>query len=252
MTEGMNLVNADTGEIVERAPAPTVDDIMLAAVQGGTIENVEILERLVGLKERQDAKDAERAMFEALADLQSSVPPIKKTKSVSYATRGGGRAVGYSYAPLDAIANAIRGPLRDRGLAYTFDSETEGGRLRATCTVRHIAGGTLTASFECEIDSSAKMSGPQKTAAANTYAKRQALIQALGLTTTEDDIDAKTSSSGEPITGEQAATLEEWIETSGADRARFLKFLGVSSLDELDAKRYDGALANLKAKAANR
>ena len=48
---------------------------------------------------------------------------------------------------------------------------------------------------------------------------------------------------------EQLATLEEWISSSGADRAGFLSFVGVERLSDLPAKRYDFALGRLRAKA---
>ena len=237
----------------ELVPADTDDALLLAVLERGKEIDVEVIERIVALKERTDDRAASRSMFEALASFQKSVPSIPKTKRVEYASRGG-RPVSYAYAPLEEIATAIRAPLFENGLGYTWDSDlTESGAMVCTCTLRHIDGAKLTATFTAPIDTEAKMSGPQRAAAALTYARRQSLVQVLGLTTADDDTDAEEGGlTGETIDHDQRTTLGLYVAESGADLKKFLDVLGVSSLDEIDAGRYEEALDLLKRKLASR
>ena len=221
--------------------------LMKVALEHGEA-SVEVIERLVALQERGEDRYAERALSAAIASFQSECPEIPKTKSVNYVTRAGTK-VEYNYAPLDRIAKAIRPVLVRHGLAYTWDSVTEADVVHCVCTVRHIDGASTTATFAAPIETREKMSGPQRTAAALSFARRQSLVQALGLTQTDDDIDADTAGpDDEPITREQLATLEEWIEEVGADRERFLKFLAIEELGELEQSRFDFAVDKLREK----
>ena len=236
------------GELV---PAGTDDALLLAVLERGDSIDVEVIERIVALKERTDDRTAARSMYDAIARFQNDCPAILKTKSVDYASRKGGR-VSYSYAPLEEIARTIRIPLFENGLGYTWDSETtEAGGVRAVCTLRHRDGAKLTASFEAPVNAEAKMSAPQRTAAALTYARRQSLVQVLGLTTADEDNDGEDGVTGETIDHDQRQTLGLYIGESGADLGKFLKWLGIESLDELDAGRYEEALDALRARIAD-
>ena len=198
------MTGVELGQVAEG------DALLMAVLERGDSLNVEVLERIVGLKERAEDRQAARALHDAMATFQSEVGPIPKTKRVEFAGRSGHR-VSYSYAPLDVIAESIRRPLARAGLSYTWDSTTEPAALHCVCTVRHVDGATVTASFGAPIDTEAKMSGPQRVAAALTYARRQSLVQALGLTSAEDDTDAEDGPSGEHISSGQVKELHAWV-----------------------------------------
>ena len=94
----------------ELVPANTDDALLLAVLERGKEIDVEVIERIVALKERTDDRAATRSMYDAIASFQSKCPPIPKTRRVEYASRKGG-TVSYSYAPLEEIAAVIREPL---------------------------------------------------------------------------------------------------------------------------------------------
>ena len=190
-------------------------------------------------------------MYDAIARFQSKCPAIPKTRRVEFPSRKGG-TVSYSYAPLEEIAAVIREPLFENGLGYTWDSETTDAGVCCTCTLRHRDGAKLTATFTAPVDTEAKMSGPQRAAAALTYARRQSLVQVLGLTTADDDTDAEDALTGETIDHDQRTTLGLYVAESGADLKKFLDVLGVDSLDSIDAARYEEALDLLKRKLASK
>lgn len=228
-----------------------VAELLRAAVDRGV--DVDILERLVALKERVDEKESRRAFFEALAAFQANCPPLPKSGVVDYTPKSGGR-VKYRFAPLDVIARAIRPVLHRYGLSYSWDSEFDGGNIVVTCTVRHIDGHLETATFRCAVGEagSPSMNGAQKAGSAITYGERYSLVQALGLTTASDDVDGLApDGSGHPsgtISEEQEAELNSLMQEVGADGARFLKFFEVSSLAELPASRLAQAVAMLEQK----
>jgi hypothetical protein len=93
------------------------------------------------------------------------------------------------------------------------------------------------------------MSEAQCDAAATTSAERHALIKMLGLRTRlrpEDDYH----NLGEHITPEQAAELEQWVESIGADRAKFLEFAKADTFAKIHSGRYDECVFMLKKKEA--
>jgi hypothetical protein len=109
----------------------------------------------------------------------------------------------------------------------------------------------VTASFTCPVDSGAVMSKQQQHAAALTYAKRQSLVQALGLTTTDPDTDGA-GDSAEAITEDQQTELADLLQQSKADMRKFLSWLGVEKLSEIPARDYTRAkeaLARKRGKA---
>ena len=204
------------------------------------------LERMVALAERVQDRQAAIAIQDAHATFQAECPPIRHNDAARIKTKAGGE-YGYTFASLDHIARQIAPHLSRNGLSYTWDSSLEGGLVACTCTLRHIGGGERTATFTAPTESDAKMSGAQRTAAALTYAKRQSLVQVLGLTTAEQDTDAAAAAPAPPITPEQEATLMALIDEVGAeDGARIMRWAKVEKVGDIPADRYADVLAALE------
>lgn len=211
---------------------------------------VETMEKLVTLHERVADRRAAQEFFAALAEFQSACPAILKNKETDYTTKAGGR-VHYSYATLDQIGTAVRPFLHRLGLSYTWDAKADAGKVTVVCTLRHANGHRETSTFEAAIDRESKMNATQQAGAALTYGKRYSLISVLGLSTAEDDTDGMAGGPTGPvesITDSQAADLEALIEESGADRPKFLAWLGVDDLADVPASRYGAAVKALNAK----
>jgi hypothetical protein len=226
------------------APAsPDLNQIMMVCAEKG-LEGVEVLERIVALKEREADRAAARAFNEALHNFQAECPSIARTSTANIATRSGSR-YSYKFADLDTIAKTVRPLLEKHGLSYSWDSKQDGNMLTCACTVRHVEGHAATSSFSAPVDSKAGMSEQQKHAAALTYAKRQSLTQVLGLTTADADTDA---ASGETISDKQVADLEALMVEVSANEGRFLEYLGVDVLSDLPVESYSAAVNALEAK----
>jgi len=134
---------------------------------------------------------------------------------------------------LDQIAGIVGPILSDLGISYSWDSAVEGETLKCACTLRHSNGYSVSSNFACPTDTRAAMTGAQKFGAALTYARRQSLIQVLGLTTCDPDNDAATEAAMTPINATQAAEIRALIKEVGADPARFLAFMKVKTLEDI-------------------
>lgn len=179
---------AKAGEVVvhkEAAPSPSVEMLISQAVEKGL--PVETMERLFTLREKIKGEQAREAFVESMSSFQSVCPIIEKTKKVM---NKDGQSVRYQFAPLDAIAKQIQKPLADNGLAYKWTVKNSEGLIAATCIVYHKLGHSEESSFEIPIDKEGFMTAPQKVASALTFAKRYSLINALGISTGDEDTDA--------------------------------------------------------------
>lgn len=234
-----NGVPARTGEVSELVRLAIEEKV-----------SVEVLERLVSLQERVTDRAAEAAMNDAIRRFQQECPQIAKTAEANIATKSGS-SFKYHYAPLSEIAAVIRPILAACGLSYTWDSETDGQRVAVTCTLHHVEGAKRTATFSGPATSNSGASDIQKVGAAITYARRQSLVQVLGLVMADGDTDgAEPVEDDTAVNEEQLANLQAvFDEVRGTfNEPKFFAFFGCESLSGIPAARYAEALAILERK----
>ena len=225
--------------------SPEITDLMRVAVEKGA--DVETLERLVGLYERVADRNAAAEFTDAIRSFQEQCPPIPHDGEASFSTRSAGK-MQYTYSTLNQIRLTVNPILHSLGLSYTWDSEVVDKFVRVTCEVSHTAGHSHSASFMAPVDErNNALSGAQHYAGTLTFAKRHSLIQALGITTADEDNDAAISV--ETITDRQYADIQDLIDSTGTDQAKFLKFFGIEKVSDLLASQYDEAMMTLRAKA---
>jgi hypothetical protein len=245
--EARTLAERNGAAALAQVPANATPAQLLwhAIDKGMAAEQIAILAQL----ERDMRKDAaEIAFAKALAAFQRDCPPIKKNKKTTIATKGGG---GYSfwYAELDVLEAHVKPYLEQNDLSYSFDTRVDdkGVLLTNVCTLRHILGHSSQSSFTLPTSSDSAMTAQQRFSAANNFAKRQTLPNVLGISITDKEVpDNEVDPT--PITKEQLTAIEDLIESSGADRARFLKYMGAAKLVEILAADYDKAITALKQK----
>jgi hypothetical protein len=233
----------DVGELAERASTTVqADDLLRLALEreGG----IDVVERIVALREREQARQAERSFFEALAAFQDECPPITKSKE-GLRTKNG-KVVSW-YAPLDKVVMIARPVLRRHGFAFKWDSRTEDKVMHTTCTLRHEDGHSDTSTFSAPVGNiSSLTSGMQDHSGALTYGKRQSFVQVTGLVTADLDNDGYVPV--EAITESQAADLIALAEEVGADKSAFLRWFGVDAWAEIPAERLAEATQALERK----
>jgi hypothetical protein len=203
-------------------PAPTVGEMLGAVIEKGiTAENVTAIKKLVGLYERMQDKEAEKAFAAAFVGLQAEMPAIKAVKPVP--NKDG--SVRYRYAPYEEIMEQVAPLLKKHGFTLTFSTEYVELRLVKTCTLQHVGGHKASNSFAVRVGSGPPCSTEtQADGAAATYAKRAALCDCLNIVI-EHDNDARAE--GSPITDEQAEELQRRVIETESNEVAFLKFCGV-------------------------
>lgn len=235
-----------TNDIATRPEADGALDVLRLAVERGA--DVATLERLVALQERIVAQRAAAEFASAMAAFQAECPPVRKSSTAKIVTKGGGQ-YSYKYAELDEIAEHIRPHIGRHGLSYSFDCEHKDGMVSVTCTVRHVGGHSQTARFAAPVDREARMNATQQVGAALTYGKRQALVQALGLTTGDRDTDAVTAREEvERITAQQAADLLALATEVESSVPKILAWAQVERIEDMPAAYYPEAILTLEGK----
>jgi hypothetical protein len=174
-----NIVVAQTNQ--------SVDSFITLALSNNA--PIETLERLFALHKEVEAEKAKSAYVQALANFQRNCPVIEKKKKVM---NKDGQSVRYTFAPLDVIVEQIKEVLGNNGLSYTWTVENKDVAMTANAKVTHIQGHSETSSFTIPIDMDGYMTAPQKYASAQTFAKRYALCNVLGISTGDEDTDATT------------------------------------------------------------
>lgn len=175
-------------------------DLLSQAIDKGV--GIDALERLMDLKERYDAKQAEKAFYVAMNQFQANKPKLKKTKVADF---GAGKAK-YSYNPLAKIQEAIDPVLSRFGLSYKWERQQSESLIRIACIVSHVDGHSESTWLESGPDSSGGKNPLQSIGSARSYLKRYTLEDALGLSSDDDD-DGKKSSNGQPV-----PNANQWIK----------------------------------------
>lgn len=163
----------------------SVDNFISQAISSN--QPVEVMERLFALREKVKAEHAREAFVADLSGFQSECPIIEKTKKVM---NKDGQSVRYQFAPIDSIVSQIKKPLAKYGFSYTWKVVNDTGFITAVCTITHRLGHTQDSEFKIPIDMEGYMTAPQKYASSLTFAKRYSLLNALGISTGDEDTDA--------------------------------------------------------------
>lgn len=209
-----------------------IESIILRAIDKGT--PVETMERILAMRRDLKAEAAKEAFDDAMAAFQAECPIIKKDKKGGE-TKSGKTA--YMYAPLDLIVAQVREPIKRHGFSYMIKTKVgknESGEkvVKSTCAVKHRMGHSEESSLEVPIGQGTNIMSPaQVVAAASTFSKRYAFINAFGIMTGDEDNDGQTLAANQdliPITKFQEKELKELLEKSG--------FKGVAGIKEWEKR----------------
>jgi hypothetical protein len=235
MTELAPAGATDVAQVVQTAARSITPMEMLSrAIEGGA--GIEVLEKLMDLQERWEARQARRAFDEAIAAAKAEIKPIVRNREGHNAKK---------YADFAAIAAAVDPILSKHGLAYRFrTSQTD--KIAVTCVVTgfgHYEENTLAGLP----DATGSKNAIQAIGSALTYLQRYSLTQALGLAATYDD-DGVSAGSGDVITEEQVAAIFKLAIEVQADVPKFCKVMKVEDLASIPANKFQQAIDLLKTK----
>ena len=151
-----------------------------------------------------------------------------------------------SYADLTSVIKAIKQPFADNGLSYTQFPVNDDSGVGVSTRLMHISGQWL----EMEYTLPTVKKDPQAAGSAITYARRYALQSIAGIPTADDDAESAMlrGDDKKPLSDYQSSHIKTLLEETGADVAKFCKWLKVDSVDQVLAVHYDKAVAALEAK----
>ena len=240
-------------DLVERMPqgAPALPAVVTPmtmlqiAIERGA--DLPMLEKLMDLQERWEAKEARKAFVVAMNAFKASAPTLAKNKHVKYGNTE------YDHATLDQACTVVGAALSQHGLSHRWDVEQgEHERITVACVITHELGHSERVSMSATPDKSGSKNPIQAIGSATTYLQRYTLLAVTGLAAKDQDDDGRKSGDGESISAEQKTELIALMKEKSADPRKFLDFLNVPTLDDLPASRFaeaKTALLRKKAKA---
>ena len=170
-------------------PSGAESDVNIGALMNMAITNnvpVETLERLMEMRNKLKAEWAKEQYFIALAAFQSECPVIKKGTGVK--TKSGD--VAYKYAKIEKIVQQVKPLLEKYGFSYTTKMELKPDGVKSIVVSRHKFGHAEETPMDVPFGTQTNvMSQTQVVAAATTFAKRYAFLNAFGIMTADDDND---------------------------------------------------------------
>lgn len=223
---------------------------------------VEKLNALLDMQLKVMDRQAEIDLNAAMSKFRSIATSIKHNRQ----GEGPGGSI-FSYADYPQVVDTINPWLADCELSFTHKEDPpviDGGKIvmiNITCTVKHRSGAKVEASVPAIPDYKleAKQDRNQLVQRARTYAKRQSLAEALGLSTKEDknDADANGPIPPQPVSQEQAANIHALLDEvapEGPKRAarekKLLTWIRVDSVEEIPASDYERVVKALEAARA--
>jgi len=232
-----------TGETMP-VVAPNRAELLNRAIMSG---NIEVAKEFMAMQERYEANMARKAFNAAIADAKAEIKVIPKNRQVDFTSNKG--RTSYAYEDLAGIAAVVDPVLSRHGLSYRYRTAQDGNTVAVTCVLSHRDGHCEETTLSGSRDESGGKNPVQQVGSTVTYLQRYTLKAMLGLAAGVDD-DAQDGVGSELVSAEQLLELENLVEATGSDMARFCLRLKVPNLDSLPASRYQEAKDLLELKRA--
>lgn len=224
--------------------AATVMEMIVRAASDNT--DVAKLEKLMDLQERILDRNAKQAFSSDFVRMKPHLPKILRTKNNTQTNS--------KYAPLEEINTQIDPVLNQYGFATATKivSQTERSvtvRAQLWHTQGHVEETELMVPLDdVGIKGNVNKTLPHAVAASVTYAKRLAICALLNISTGNDADGNPVSNETVPI--DVAAEIDLMIVQVGADKKRFLDYMGVEDVRNIRLVDKQKAFNALNAKAA--
>lgn len=195
---------------VDQMPANQTDSVtmltMISRAASDPTVDIEKLERLMAMKERMDAKEAEVSFNDSMSDAQAKMRPISADL-----TNPQTRSKYASYAKLDGKLRPI---YTDAGFSLSFDTDDspKEDHVRVLCYVSHKAGHTRTYKADMPVDGKGAKGNDVMTkthafGSGASYGMRYLLKMIFNVAVGEDDNDGN-----EPVIPDQKES--DWVRVA--------------------------------------
>ena len=189
-------VDGNTEDVKAITKTPCTMDIIaqVSAMPSDAGDRVALMEKLIAMKYADEDRQARLAFETAFAKMRAALPSIKKSKEVK--TSAGKHM--YDYAPLEEIQKTCDPILQAHGFSYSWREEAiEAGKRVWFDLFAH--GHTKSNCFDAPL-LGAKQSNSggeivnavQAARMTSSYAKRNSMVDGLGLIIEDEDNDAST------------------------------------------------------------
>ncbi len=224
------------------APANNADALMqmIERVAMNPDADIEKMERLMGMAERVQNREAEVAFNADFALLQADLPEIDKDGKIKV-----GNEVRSKYARLEDINEAIKPVLREHGFAISFRVNTEGSKIEVVAVLSHRRGHSISTSMILPADNSGSKNAVQTLGSSISYGRRYTLCSLLNISAHGEDDNGEAAGKAaqvKKITEKQAGMLLDILPTDKSIKALAERFK-VDDLRDLPSASYDEALA---------
>lgn len=215
-------------------PANILDVISRAANDPST--DVSKMEKLLEMFERVSARQAEVSFNAAMKSAQEEMPKILRNRE--------NQQTNSRYADLEQVNAAIVPVYTRHGFSLSFG--TKESQLPAhyciTCLVSHIAGHSRSYQADVPTDMTGMKGNQNKTAthgfgSTMSYGRRYLTLLIFNITLTNKE-DNDGNGPCDTLSDEQIANIEAMLTETSSDKAKFLRYLKVSSLKEIPAANY--------------
>ena len=247
---------ADAAPLPGPAPQPTGSGGLLAIVErlaNSPNPNVDVIERLLAMRQREEDRLAERAFNTALSQAKGEIEPVLKKHEVDFTSDKTSKRTKYKFEEMADVARVVDPVFARYGLAYRFSIAQDGAKVSVTCILSHADGYSermppLTGTVDV---GGTSMNPLQALGSALTYLQRYSLRAAIGVAAGRDD-DARSLSIGvsPPITPEQADELTALIREVNASEIVLLRLIGVDNILDMNVDQFTRAKENLNLRLA--
>ena len=235
----------------ESMPVPTATDpnaVIIMAMQKGYTP--ELVEKMMALQERNDANEARKAYFEAVAAFKAEAPRVKKDKYNNFFKS--------HYTSLGNLLDTYNPVLGKYGLSISLPPQSQDDKkLTIEGRLSHRLGHTESITMTGPIDQAAvgRASGErsrnpiQDIRSTFTYLRAMVVEALLGVAGTEGTVDDDGNGAGsvvEYVSPGQLSTIVDTVNEKGVDEEKFLSYMKAESTETILAKDYNKAIAALK------
>ncbi|HEV2301510.1 MAG TPA: ERF family protein [Stellaceae bacterium] len=242
-------------EIARADPASPAAQMLSLIAKAASDPAVDVakMQALLAMQKELIAEEARAAFNAAFARLAARLPRVRKSGEVSYPANKnnpeGPQKKAFAYARWEDIDAAIRPLLLDEGFSLSFDTAPHpGGGAIVTGALLHAAGHEKCASIgPLPLDTSGGKNNLQGAGSTFSYGKRYTATMLLNLTFEGEDDDGRRGGA-EFISAEEVKRLSDLLIETKSDLDRFLQFMGVAGLPNIEKRDYPRAVNALVSK----
>ena len=224
-------------------PESAVAQSPMAAMQLALEKNVDLekIEKMIQLQKEWDAIQAEKAFTIAMTEFKCEAPVITRDKeNAQYNSY---------YTSIGNLVNSCLPKMSECGLSHKWSIE-QGEQITVTCIVTHKDGHSEPTSMSGPPDGSGSKNPIQQIKSTVTYLKAATFESAMGLASTDANIDDDGNGAGdeiEYINPKEKQVIADMLADSGSTAEKFLKSMKCETIDKIPSEMYKAATTILVA-----